>query len=169
MQVVGDCRFSTHLWGFLPTCLVLQCETRLLTSLQGEARARSILLWTTPSVREYQDICPTTGENASLNWFQQGGDQAVFEPGRILKLYLYSTALARHRTEQYSRRIDAQFVSALIAPHCHRVNQHCRTRWGAEGGLKDHRPFKVTAAHLGSANRADGPVAPLLVQQAGKN
>ena len=38
MQIVGNCRLGTHLGDFLPTCLVLQCEVRLLTSLEGEAR-----------------------------------------------------------------------------------------------------------------------------------
>src|SRR5438270_879583 len=149
MQIIDDCRLSTHLWDFLPAFLVLQCEARLLTGLKGEASVRDRFFYKQFYRRgEYQDICATTGENASLNWSQQGGDEAVFEPGRILKLYLYSTTLARHTTEQYSRRIDTQFVSALVPPHSHRVGQHCCTLWGTKGGLKYHRPFKITMAHL---------------------
>src|SRR5207247_3035556 len=113
--------------------------------------------------------CATTGEDASLNWSQQGGDETVFEAGCILKLYLHRAALARYRAKHYARRVDAQFVSALIAPHRHRVDQHCSARWAAEGGLKDHRPFNVTAAHRGRTNRGDGPVSCLVVQQAGKD
>ena len=60
-------------------------------------------------------------------------------------------------------------MSALIAPDSHRFDQHRAARWGAEGRLKGHRPFNVAPAHFGSANRADGPVSCLLVQQPGKD
>src|SRR5216683_2794666 len=119
----------------------------MLTCLEGESSARSRAFYGQRHRQgQHQDICAATGENASLNWPQQGEDEAVFEPGRILKLHLHSAALAGYRAEHYSRRVDAQFMSALIAPDSHRVDQHCAARWGVEGRLKCHRPFNVAAA-----------------------
>ena len=51
----------------------------------------------------------------------------------------------------------------------HDYARSCTYCWGAEGGLKCHRPFKVAAAHFGRPNRVDGPVSRLLVQQSGED
>jgi hypothetical protein len=170
VQAPGDLVLGPHMRLGLPAAGVLEGEPGRLAGIQGDpAGGGRPLQGQSGRHRQQQQVRPTPGADAPLHVGEDGVDQPVLRARRVADLQLHGALGAGHPAQQRPRGAGAEVVAAVVAADGQGVDQDGGPGGGPEGGLQGHRLVDVGAGHLGPADRPDGEVAGVLVEQAGEH